>query len=840
MSKKRRIALLALLAMLAHITGPPVPVLAQPHPALPLGNSAPTLDMGDVEPDEGDASTVFRFSVEYTDPDGDPPSMSRVVIDDQAHTMEFWYEYDGTGQLWYKYDTLLPCGTFEYYFYFEDGQGGSARDPSSGIYDGSVICGVDPVLSAGSVAPPAGDESTLFTYQVKYTDADGDWPGWIVVGLNSSPEPMTLNSGSDPTVGLWYIYQGSHNCGPHDYYFEANDGHGRSDRLPLTGSYSGPTVECAPSLPDLSIDSVVPIQVLEGQDLVLDKSTAVKMVLRKTGSDALGSVQLKVTYNGNDYTTFYVSEPGNRDSDFVLQQDDDAYPLAFASDEITKTVYFFDGGLTPTSPGDYVVAAQVDPDNLVSEADEENNSYQSDAIPVYSTRWSGLLLPELSVQYFRADWGATPDSLFGGHVEGSRQLVEGSWPVSEEGFDAASSDYEADSSLFRNSDDRLDDIPLNAWLKWLSVRLRLAAPKADNFIGVVPPDWFFDHTVSHWIAVGYANRNISSVVLAQVRTDDGIDDTARYVTAVHELGHAHGLRLDCEEYYWQDADCPQKKEDHSAPDRTGETVANGLWVEERRLMEHSAQHPVYCFMGAASDPRYWIDGDCYSNLLADHTGGLLGADLAQASTGDGILVAGTAFLTGTVELDDWYVLPEAQIDDIPPGDYSLAYLDEADLLLYEHPFGISFTVEGISSTVAPFAFTAPYVPGTARVVVRHGTTDLAEKMVSSSVPTVSVLSPNGGETLLTQSAIEWSASDDDGDPLSYAVLFSPDGGDEWNTLATDVATTSYEWDLRGLPPSPSYLVKVIATDGFNTGYDASNGPFTVQGQTFIPLVMNEG
>jgi len=243
MRTRKWLSVAVLLCMLGQMIGPSLPVLAHGQPALPLGNAAPSLD-GDVDPDVGDASTVFRFYVEYTDPDGDLPSMARVVIEDQAYTMDFWYEYDGTGELWYKYDTQLPCGTFDYYFYFEDGHGGSAREPSWGIYDGSVICGVDPVLSEGSVSPSTGDESTLFTYQVKYTDADGDWPASVVVGLNTSPEAMSLDSGSDPTVGLWYIYQGYHNCGPHEYYFEADDGHGRSDRLPDSGTFPGPTVSC--------------------------------------------------------------------------------------------------------------------------------------------------------------------------------------------------------------------------------------------------------------------------------------------------------------------------------------------------------------------------------------------------------------------------------------------------------------------------------------------------------------------------------------------------------------------------------------------------------------------
>jgi hypothetical protein len=45
------------------------------------------------------------------------------------------------------------------------------------------------------------------------------------------------------------------------------------------------------------------------------------------------------------------------------------------------------------------------------------------------------------------------------------------------------------------------------------------------------------------------------------------------------------------------------------------------------------------------------------------------------------------------------------------------------------------------------------------------------------------------------------------------------------------------WDLSGLPPGSQYRVRVLATDGFHTGEDASDGPLTVIGHFYLPVVL---
>jgi hypothetical protein len=64
--------------------------------------------------------------------------------------------------------------------------------------------------------------------------------------------------------------------------------------------------------------------------------------------------------------------------------------------------------------------------------------------------------------------------------------------------------------------------------------------------------------------------------------------------------------------------------------------------------------------------------------------------------------------------------------------------------------------------------------------------------------------------------IQWSASDPDGDKLTYDILYSADGQNQL-ILAVNVDTTSYQWDSRWSPPSVSASLTVIANDGINEG-----------------------
>jgi len=196
----------------------------------------PTLNNGDVDPDTGDQNTIFRFTVDYYDPDGSWPIEKSVVIDGSAHSMDLLSgsRSDGT----YYYDTLLRPGT-QYYFSFSDPDVCPARLPSQGSYAGPSVSNDCPLLSNANVDPASGDTSTTFRFTVDYYDADGNSPTTTDVVINGYSYAMALLSGSAANGTYYYDTTLSPDT---EYYFSFDDGYGCTTRLPSAGSYDGPSV----------------------------------------------------------------------------------------------------------------------------------------------------------------------------------------------------------------------------------------------------------------------------------------------------------------------------------------------------------------------------------------------------------------------------------------------------------------------------------------------------------------------------------------------------------------------------------------------------------------------
>ena len=206
-------------------------------------NNPPTLSQGSVSPSAGDNNTLFTYKVTYKDLDNDNPVIKKVYIDNQGYTMSYVSGNNTAGAI-YQYKTKLSVGNHNYYFYFTDGNNGSARLPGSGSYSGPIVRSSgpnnSPTLSSGSVTPQSGTTSTIFTYQVIYKDVDNDPPVIRFVYIDGTPYNMSYANGSY-TTGAIYQYQTKLSTGNHTYYFYFTDGNG-SARLPTNGTYYGPRV----------------------------------------------------------------------------------------------------------------------------------------------------------------------------------------------------------------------------------------------------------------------------------------------------------------------------------------------------------------------------------------------------------------------------------------------------------------------------------------------------------------------------------------------------------------------------------------------------------------------
>ncbi len=216
----------------------------------PFVNHSPVLAGASVSPGSGTTSQTFTYSIHYSDPDGQAPSTRYVYIDGTPHDMTFASGASLSNGI-YTFQTSLGPGSHTYYFLFSDGNGGSARQPGTGVFSGPLVNN-PPSLGSPYVNPDEGTTATIFTFSIHYSDPDGNSPATASVYIDGSARGMTLASGT-PSNGT-YTYQGTLSPGTHSYYFSFSDGSGGAARFPASGAATGPTVNHPPALEGGTVD----------------------------------------------------------------------------------------------------------------------------------------------------------------------------------------------------------------------------------------------------------------------------------------------------------------------------------------------------------------------------------------------------------------------------------------------------------------------------------------------------------------------------------------------------------------------------------------------------------
>ena len=203
-----------------------------------------------------------------------------------------------------------------------------------------------------------------------------------------------------------------------------------------------------------------------------------------------------------------------------------------------------------------------------------------------------------------------------------------------------------------------------------------------------------------------------------------------------------------------------------------------------------------------------------------------------------ILISGIMFRNGTIRLHPWYrLMGVPNIANGTVGNYSIVLISGGQIMA-RMGFNASFCrlieEDGILINVEwdkiPFILKIPYFPETTLIQIRDNADNiLVTRTLTLNPPKVNIVYPNGGEILggLATHTISWEAYDPDGDPLTYTIAYSEDNGETWIPLAIDLNETNYLWDTSRLKTGTNYLIKVIATDGVNTGEDISDNAFTI-------------
>lgn len=142
-----------------------------------------------------------------------------------------------------------------------------------------------------------------------------------------------------------------------------------------------------------------------------------------------------------------------------------------------------------------------------------------------------------------------------------------------------------------------------------------------------------------------------------------------------------------------------------------------------------------------------------------------------------------------------------------------------------------------ATSTATFNLTFPTPNGSvARLDLMNGDVILSSLQPGARKPVITLLEPIPGTPVNDRMTVTWQASDSDAsDKLIFTVQYSPDGGQTWRALATNVTnrgttdTMSLALNqLDGIPGSVGAvaLVRVAASDGYNTSLTTSQ-PFSV-------------
>jgi hypothetical protein len=198
-----------------------------------------------------------------------------------------------------------------------------------------------------------------------------------------------------------------------------------------------------------------------------------------------------------------------------------------------------------------------------------------------------------------------------------------------------------------------------------------------------------------------------------------------------------------------------------------------------------------------------------------------------------VLLSGSITAGGQVTADPWATIATDQLSvPDPDGDYAFEFLDAGGSVLARFRFDLEFEIteatvspdgEVGSATLqfqeVPFSFAVVRPPGLAQVVLRGPSGQvMLSRVVSSNPPVVSnlTITPSGPHTPGQQRTVAWTASDPDGDPLTYALLFSDNGGASWRLECEFIEGNQCTWTVPDAATAQG-LLKIEASDGVNTG-----------------------
>lgn len=560
----------------------------------------------------------------------------------------------------------------------------------------------------------------------------------------------------------------------------------------------------------------MPVQVLEDQDLVRDKATAIKVVIVKTGNTLVEDLAIQVDVDGKISDSFYVLDSNDTS---VLYGPQSLTNLSAST--ATKTIYFINNDIIPSNSS-YTYTVTIDPNDTIEELTNENNNLEPEEVSVVDTSWGFFNPDKLIVGYFPTDWEDSDFSLYHDYFISSSDYLLGVLPIANSNFSTQKLDTSGDTSLLRPSGSRMGKYDLCLWIWGKYASVKLSNLTIERFVAVVPPGWFSKNTDMNYVGMWCSGAREMVVF-------EALPHTSGAAMSSHELGHSFNLHHDCQGC---DTSCSVP------PAKISRCADDGFWVDESRPMLISPSRQIFRFMdGHKSGVEYWPSEEDYQNLLTYSKAEPASLLTLSPDPSRGILAIGNVKSDKIASLEDWFILPGLEYDrGQESGTHSFEYRNRNGDLLYTCEFSPFITSGDSSLEEGPVALTLPYVENTVSIkLVTNGIT-LAEKSISTHSPYVELIQPGRSKTFSSKVPISWKGTDEDGDELSYVLLYSSDNGMTWQTISFGVTENEYLWETPKSLACSTCKIRVIATDGINTGQDTSDSPFSISRPLFIPII----
>jgi hypothetical protein len=239
-------------------------------------------------------------------------------------------------------------------------------------------------------------------------------------------------------------------------------------------------------------------------------------------------------------------------------------------------------------------------------------------------------------------------------------------------------------------------------------------------------------------------------------------------------------------------------------------------------------------------PSQWISDYTYEAIL-DYMQDNFAATTRSANVaGDHLVVAGVINpAAGSAQLEPLYVVPDpVAVPSREPGAYDIVLRNGAGAELARYAFTPAEMEPGPPADITAtepdltrllISEIVPFLGGTDQVLIEGPSGVLAQVNAGPASPSVTLLSPNGGEILTGDTvSVSWTASDPDGDELVFHVDFSPDDGVSWEAVALGVTGNGVDIYRENLLSTQNQgRFRVWASDGIHTSSDTSDAGFTI-------------